>query len=125
VALLDSARYVSLATFRKDGRMVATPVWAAPADGNLYVFSAADAGKVKRLRNSPQAKVAPCTYSGELRGDWQEAEAYLFDDPAEIRRALGALRRKYGPMMWLADVGARLTGRFHRRAYIRVVLTRG
>jgi hypothetical protein len=41
------------------------------------------------------------------------------DDPDEIEAAHLALRRKYGWQMWLLDFGARLTGRFHKRAYIR------
>ncbi len=42
-AALDRARYVSLETFRRDGRGVRTPVWAAPRGGKLYVFSEANA----------------------------------------------------------------------------------
>ena len=57
---LDRHRYVSLATFRRNGTEVATPVWFAAVDDKLYVVSAGDAGKVKRLRHSPRARVAPC-----------------------------------------------------------------
>ena len=45
---------------------------------------------------------------------------YLLDDPVEIRAALTALRKKYGWQMHLADLGAKLTGRFARRTYIKV-----
>lgn len=119
---LERARYVSLATFRKSGAMVATPVWCAHDSGSFYVFSARDAGKVKRLRNSARARLAACGPRGGLLGDWHEATAEIIDQPAEIERALSLLRDKYGLAMWLADAGARLTGRFHRRAYIRVRL---
>ena len=54
---LDDARYVNLATFRRTGARVATPVWAAAAGDKLYIFTEGDAGKVKRLRNSPRAQV--------------------------------------------------------------------
>ena len=40
---------------RRNGNAVETPVWFAEHAGKLYVFSAGDAGKVKRLRNSPRA----------------------------------------------------------------------
>src|ERR1700729_2183968 len=43
-------RYISLETFKRDGGGVKTPVWAAPLDGALVVFSAGDSFKVKRLR---------------------------------------------------------------------------
>jgi PPOX class probable F420-dependent enzyme len=119
---LIRARYVSLATFRKSGDAVATPVWCAEEDGDFFVFSAGDAGKVKRLKNGSRARLAVCDARGGSLGEWHDAEACLIDDPPEIERALGALRRKYGFQMWLADVGARLTGRFDRRAYIRAKL---
>jgi PPOX class probable F420-dependent enzyme len=119
---IERARYVSLATFKKSGEPVATPVWCAPDGGVLFVFSAADAGKVKRLRNNGRARLAVCDVRGKVLGDWQDADARLVDDPAEVTRALRALRRKYGWQMRLADALARLTGRFERRAYIRVLL---
>lgn len=121
---LRAAPYVSLATFRKTGAVVATPVWSAPAGDAFYVFSAGDAGKVKRLRNGNRARIAVCDVRGKLLGPWYAATAVIVDDPVEIGRALAALRVKYGWQMWLADAGARLTGRFRRRAYIRVEPTR-
>jgi len=48
IAALDRQRHVALATFRRSGAEVRTPVWFAATDGKLYVFSAGDAGKVKR-----------------------------------------------------------------------------
>ena len=42
---LGDAQYVSLATYRRDGREVRTPVWVAGDAGRLYVFSEAAAGK--------------------------------------------------------------------------------
>lgn len=117
---LTDARYFSLGTFRKNGVMVATPVWFAQHAGAYYVFSAADAGKVKRLRNADAARVAPCDARGALRGDWLNATAQLLDHDAEILQALGALRRKYGWQMRMTDFFAKLSGRFDRRTYIKV-----
>ncbi len=120
---LADAPYVSLATFRKSGAMVATPVWCAAVDDGLWVFSESDAGKVKRLRNSNQARMACCTFNGTLTSDWVDATALVVDDPAEIERALAALQKKYGWQMWLANAGSKLTGKFHRRAYLRINLS--
>lgn len=119
---LAEAPYVSLATFRKSGAAVATPVWCAESDGDLFVFSAADAGKVKRLRNSDRARLAVCDVRGKLLGGWVDATATLISDSEEIDRALSALRRKYGWQMWLADVGAKISGRYSKRSYIRIRL---
>jgi PPOX class probable F420-dependent enzyme len=119
---LRRARYVSLATFRRSGVPVATPVWCAEDGGEFFVFSAGNAGKVKRLRNSSRARLAVCDARGGSVGEWHDADAFLVEEPAEVARALGALRRKYGWQMWLADAGARLTGRFDQRTYIRIRL---
>ncbi len=119
---LEQARYINLVTYRKSGKEVATPVWAACEDGTYYIFSAGSAGKVKRLRNSNRAKAAKCDLRGKLLGDWHEASATILDNPAEIAQALQVLRAKYGFQMWLSDVGAKLTGRFEKRAYIGLVV---
>ncbi len=116
--------YLSLATFRRDGRKVATPVWFAQVADDLVVFSAASAGKVKRLRNSSRAEVAACDIRGRLRGPWLSAQAFIMDNPDQIVAAHAALRKRYGWQMWLADFGARLTGRIHQRAFLRVTLER-
>jgi PPOX class probable F420-dependent enzyme len=117
---LARAPYVSLATFRKSGVAVATPVWCAAASSALYVFSAADAGKVKRLRNEARARLAPCNVRGKRLGDWVDAQAHIVTDPESIGIALDALRRKYGWQMRMVDWGAKLSGRFDQRTYIRV-----
>lgn len=119
---LADATYVSFATFRKSGKQVATPVWCAESGGDYFIFSAGEAGKIKRLRNSERAQMAICDVRGKVLGQWQEASAEVLAEPADVEQALGALRKKYGFGMWLADIGARLTGRFNKRAYIRVRL---
>ena len=118
VALDDRYRYLSLATYRTNGAEVATPVWFASGDGTLYVFTAGDSGKVKRLRRSPRARIAPCDARGKLHGAYRDATARLVTDTAVIRRAQAALGKKYGWQKWLLDLGSRLTGRIRRRAWI-------
>ena len=120
---LAGARYLSLATYRRNGTEVRTPVWFAHDGGRLHLFTAGDSGKVKRLRHTARARVAPCGGQGGLRGPWQDARARLIDDPATIARGHAALRAKYGWQMWLADVLAGISGRARRRAWIEVELT--
>ena len=71
---LERHRYMSLATFRRSGAEVATPVWFAAADGKLYVFTAEQSGKVKRLRHSSRARVAPSDARGRVLGGCQSDE---------------------------------------------------
>lgn len=69
--------YISLTTFRKTGVGVSTPVWFGEQDGKLYVMTRAHMGKVKRVRNNPKVKVAPCTIRGKVTGPEFEASARL------------------------------------------------
>ena len=119
---LNRASYVSLATFRKSGVEVATAVWGAEDAGDFYIFSAADAGKVKRLRNSDRARLAVCDAKGKVLGHWHDASAGLIADSQSASHALATLRAKYGWQMVLTDFFSKLSGRFHKRVYIRVRL---
>ena len=119
---LDRHRYVSLATFRRSGAEVATPVWFAALGARLYVVTSGDSGKVKRLRHTPRARVAPSNARGRVQGAWQPATARLITEPEMIDRARAALHVKYGLQMWVAELLSRLTGRIARRAWIEVEL---
>jgi uncharacterized protein len=121
IAELDRARYLSLATFRRSGTEVATPVWFAAVGDRLYVVTSGDAGKVKRLRNSARARVAPCDARGRVSGAWREATARVVDAMA-VAPARAALVKKYGWQVRLLDLFSRLTGRIHRRAWIEIAL---
>ena len=120
IAALDRRRYVALATFRRSGAEVRTPVWFAAMDGKLYVFSAGDAGKVKRLRHSPRARIAPSDARGSVRGEWRDAEARVVAQPRVIERAHAAMQAKYGWQARVGDLFSRLTGRLPRRAWIEI-----
>ncbi len=121
---IDRHEYFSLETFRRSGVGVKTPVWFAAHDGRAYVFSEADAGKMKRLRNDARIRVAPCTVTGRVTGEWIDGRAVRVDDPAAVEAAYAALRAKYGWKMSLVDLGSRLTGRIDNRAILEIELTR-
>jgi PPOX class probable F420-dependent enzyme len=122
---LDSARYLSLATMRKDGREVRTPVWFARLGDALVLFSAGDAGKVKRLRHTRDCRIAQCDMRGRLAGGeagarWLAVQGEFVNDASDVDAAHRALRAKYGWQMLLADLGARFSGRIGARRYIRL-----
>jgi uncharacterized protein len=121
---LDHAQYLNLETFKKNGEGVKTPVWAAPLEGKLVVFSEGKAFKVKRIRNNGKARVAPCNVSGKLLGGWHEATARVVEgDPEFERRAYRALRDKYGWQMRTLDFFSFLAGKKDKRALIEISLT--
>lgn len=115
--LLKSS-YLSFGTKRHNGKMVDTPVWFAGDDQALFIFSAGDAGKVKRLKNYSTARVAPCTATGKRLGDWIPATAFIIQDEADIDTAYRALRAKYGWRMRMIDAASRIGGRYQQRVLI-------
>lgn len=89
--------YISLATYRKTGVSVPTPIWFAEENGKLYFMTNGKLGKVKRIRNNQQVKIAPCTIRGKLTGPEFPATARIL--PAEEGpRVRNAINAKY----WLA-----------------------
>ena len=94
---LEGAKYISLTTYRKDGRGVATPVWFSEAAGRLYVMTRGDSPKIKRLGRNPRVEVAPCTIRGRVTGGATAATARVLPE-SDWPRARNLIRKKY----WLA-----------------------
>lgn len=120
-AQFEKQKYLSLETFRKNGKGVATPVWFAEDGGKFYIYTLADGGKVKRIRNNPRVRVAPCDARGRVTGDWVEGRARIVGR-AETERGHELLNRKYGWLKRIGDVFSKLRRR--DRAVIEVQLVR-
>ncbi|MFI9009762.1 PPOX class F420-dependent oxidoreductase [Actinosynnema sp. NPDC053489] len=104
---LAAGKYLLLTTFRKDGTAVPTPVWVAGDGGALYVWSAADAGKVKRIRRSGDVRIGPCDVRGRPTGEQVPGTARLLDR-AGSERVRSLIARKYGVLGRLTLFGSRL-----------------
>lgn len=91
-------RFVSLATFRRSGDRVATPVWIAREGDELLVTTPAGSGKVKRLRNDSRVELRPCSRSGKVDDGAPTASgtAHIVDDPDEVERIGDVFLQKYG-----------------------------
>jgi len=113
-------RYISLATYRRNGKEVRTPVWIAKSKDCYYVFSEGKAGKVKRIRANGKARIAACTSRGDIRSDWLESKARIVAEAGIIERAYVALREKYGWQMKILDVFSKLIGHYDKRAIIEL-----
>jgi PPOX class probable F420-dependent enzyme len=122
----DPARetYVSLATFRRDGREVRTAVWIAGAGGKLYVYTNGTSWKVKRLRNDPRVRLAACDARGKLRQPeaWIDGRARVEQDPARMQAGIDAVAAKYGWQARLLYLGARIGGRWKDRTILEIEL---
>lgn len=112
-------KYLNLETLRKTGTAVRTPLWFAEETGLLYIYSLADAGKVKRIRNNPRVRVAPCDMRGNLKGDWVDGQARLLEGD-EANHANRLLDDKYGLMKRIGNLTSNLLGR--KRAFLAIQL---
>lgn len=115
---IGAMRYVSLATFRKSGTAVRTPVWIAAANGKLYVYSEGDAGKVKRIRANGRAQFAECDMRGKLLGQFVDANGRIVDDNTERDQAFAALKAKYGWQMGIANFLSWISGKYAKRTVL-------
>ena len=123
---IADARYIRFANRRRNGAVVATPVWVAALDDEVVFSTHPDAGKVKRLRNDPWAEVSPSDVRGRVAvgAPVHEGAARLLD-PAEHQRATDALARKYGIQWRLLGLGQmlrRVVGKDPGTAFIAVRL---
>ena len=103
-------KYLNLETFKKSGEGVKTPVWFAadPSasldsnDAKLNVYTIGVSGKVKRIRNNPRVKIAPCDMRGRVLGEWVEARVAIVTGE-EAARGMRLLNRKYFPWKQMLD----------------------
>lgn len=96
--ILKNHKYINLETIRKNGDLVKTPVWFVQNGDTLYVRTGADSGKVKRIRNNGNIRIAPCKVDGALLGEWMPVLAREIHDE-DLSRSLDRwLGKKYGLM---------------------------
>jgi PPOX class probable F420-dependent enzyme len=113
-------KYLSLETFKKSGPGVRTPIWFAadPAknlasgDAKLFVYTNADTGKVKRIRNNGRVRIAPCDMRGNISGEWVEARAEIVTG-IDFGYAMQLLNKKYFPLKQVLDFFAMFRPREH------------
>ncbi len=121
---IAASPFVSLGTYRRNGEVVAVPVWVARDGDELVVTTERATGKVKRLRNDPRVTLRPCSRMGAVEPDalTVEATARVSGPATDDARADAALRRKYGIQYRLILGGEALVRRFQRRPGDRVIL---
>jgi PPOX class probable F420-dependent enzyme len=122
--LTDEA-YLNLATFRKSGAEVRTPVWFAPDPANprlLWVYTNGNSGKVKRIRNDGRARLAACDVRGKVHGEWTDARARIVEGDAAQQPGFAVLTAKYGWQMKALKFMAQLGGRWKDRTILAIEL---
>ncbi|MCJ1707370.1 PPOX class F420-dependent oxidoreductase [Microbacterium sp. VKM Ac-2923] len=116
--------FVSLGTYRRNGALVAVPVWIARDGDDLVITTERATGKVKRLRNDPRVTLRPCSRMGKVEPDAITVEALgrVAASAADDTRAGEALRGKYG-LQYRAILGFEaFVRRVQRKPGDRVIL---
>ena len=92
---LRGHKYCVLVSYRKNGQPMPSPLWFGTADGKLYFNTSATGYKVKRIRNNPEVRVAPCTTRGKPLGPPFVGRARLVPE-SEVPAAERAVASNYG-----------------------------
>ena len=124
-AAFNGHKYLSLETFKKSGEAVRTPLWFADdpsvnldsSAAKIFIYTIGDTAKVKRMRNNPRVKIAPCDMRGNILGPWVDARAEFLTGE-EATRGMGLLDKKYFPWKQLLGFFAL----FSRRKRIVIAL---
>jgi len=106
---LESKKYISLETYKKNTQSVKTPVWFVIDSDLLYVVTREKTGKVKRIKNNPSVKITPCTFGGKSTGEWISGNASKVEGE-EANNAIKLRKKKYGFMAKIAGFASRGKG---------------
>ena len=108
---IESQKYISLETYRKNNQPVRTPVWFVIKNNLVYVVTRDQTGKVKRLRNNQEVKIATCSINGKVTGQWLNGTAKILSEK-ETKEAVKWRDKKYGFITKLAKFLSKSKGEF-------------
>ncbi len=108
---ISDEKYLSLETYRKNTLPVSTPVWFVIHKGMIHVVTREDTGKIKRLRNNPDVRIALCTFNGKVKDKWHSGKI-IFSSSEDTSIVLDLRRKKYGSMERIARFVSRKKGDF-------------
>ena len=113
---LDSAKYVSFVTYKKDGTPRATPVWVVPYDGGYAFTTDPTAHKVRRIKNDARATLTVCNSRGTVTpGATTHIGSAVLLDEKQSKEVERLIAQKY-------SVGVKLLGVF---SLVKKILGKG
>jgi PPOX class probable F420-dependent enzyme len=86
--LLEQPRVAVLATYRRDGTVLLSPVWHEWRDGGFHVVTGSRGAKAGHLRRNPRASIVVCEDAPPYRGIELRTTAQLSEpeDRTVVRR---------------------------------------
>ena len=87
--LLEQPLLAVLATYRRDGTVLLSPVWHEWFSGGFQVATGSDGVKVRQIRRDPRASIVVCEQAPPYRGVELRGDAKLVTDGvAEVARRI-------------------------------------
>ena len=89
-------KYINLETYKKDQTPVKTPVWFVIENDQIYITTKETTGKVKRLRNNQNGRIAVCSMKGDIKGDWISVGLEQINEDSVVEKIVKLRKKKYG-----------------------------
>ena len=89
-------KYLSLETYKRDNTPVQTPVWFVIENDQIYITTKETTGKVKRLRNNQNARIAICSMKGDVKGDCINVGLQRINEDSDVEKIVKLRKKKYG-----------------------------
>ena len=89
-------KYLSLETYKRDNTPVQTPVWFVIDNDQLYITTKETTGKVKRLRNNQNARIAVCSMKGDIKSNWVDVGLEKIPEESDVEKIVKLRKKKYG-----------------------------
>ena len=89
-------KYLSLETYKRDSTPIQTPVWFVTENDQLYITTKETTGKVKRLRNNQNARIAVCSMKGDIKSDWVNVGLEKIPEESDVEKIVKLRKKKYG-----------------------------
>ena len=103
LSMLENESYINLETYKRNKQSVKTPVWFILKDKNVFVVTKENTGKVKRIRNSGNVRIALCNFRGKIKSDWIPGVAKILDSNEQLE-IIDMRNKKYGFKATLANL---------------------
>ena len=89
-------KYLSLETYKRDNTPIQTPVWFVIDNDQLYITTKETTGKVKRLRNNQNARIAVCSMKGDIKSNWVDVGLEKIPEESNVEKIVKLRKKKYG-----------------------------
>ena len=89
-------KYLSLETYKRDNTPIQTPVWFVTEKEQFYITTKETTGKVKRLRNNQNARIAVCSMKGDIKSDWVDVGLEKIPEESDVEKIVKLRKKKYG-----------------------------